>query len=166
MKKSWWRRHLRTPLLGLLVLSVWVGVMSSGCGQYKNAAEKLRKTATSFNENVRWNRIVAASKAIPLGKRNAWVRYMRAVLRTMRIVDYAMVPVHIGSTRATVDIHLAYYHMPDPTVVRERRRQVWTLKRGSWILESDKKVRYKKPKVIRRLQDFDTKRKGPGGPIF
>jgi len=160
--------HVRRCFLSLTLGAILVGGvgLTSGCGQYKSAAEKLRVTATSFNENVRWNRIVAASKSIPTTKRVGWVRYMRAVFRTMRIVDYAMVPVRIGSTRATVDIHLAYYQVPDPTVIRERRRQIWSLRGSNWLLESDKKVRHAKAKVIQKLKDFDTKRKGSTGPLF
>ncbi len=149
--------------IGALLLCV--GVVA-GCGQYKSSAEKLRVTATSFNENIRWNRIVAASKAIPVTKRADWVHYMRALLRSMRIVDYAMTPVRIGSSRATVDVRLAYYFVPDPTVRRERRRQVWRKHRGSWILESDKKVRAKSVPIIRKLRDFDSTRKGKVGPVF
>ena len=137
----------------LLVLSL--GIVT-GCGSYKNTTEKLRLTATSFNENLRWNRLVAASKSIPASKRSAWIREMRSVFSAMRIVDYNVTPVRVGSTRALVDISLAYYYVPDPTVRRERRRQVWRLSQGNWLLESDKKLRVKRPLEMRKMPDFES----------
>ena len=153
----------KTRLIGWVVLCGLVLSVAAGCGSYKNTTEKLRLTATAFNENLRWNRLVAASKSIPVNKRSGWIRQMRSVFSAMRIVDYNVTPVRVGSTRALVDIQLAYYYVPDPTVRRERRRQVWRFSQGKWLLESDKKLRVKRPLEMRKMPDFESRLKPQSG---
>jgi hypothetical protein len=141
----------------ILIIIFFTGLASPGCSTVKDAREKLRNIATSFNENVRWNRLQVASKSIPAKQRDDWLRHMHGLFSNVRIVDYTMTPVRVDAAKAVVDVVVAYYHVPDPTIRRQRRRQLWKLRNGTWMLMSERRIRNKTKSNIHNFMDF-------GGP--
>jgi hypothetical protein len=132
---------MRRALL-LLCLGTWFS--APACSHYKTPGEQLFVSAKAFNEHVRWKRLRLASNFVPPTQRQRWLDGMQQSAETMRVVDYRMVPVRIGSDTAVIDVMLASYLAHDPTVQRQRRRQWWRLDDGAWRLERDKRLPLRK----------------------
>ena len=128
---------MKTTILTLLA-ALWL--MSAGCAHQTNPGEALFKSAKAFNEHVRWKRFQLASKFLPPTKRDRWLVGMQAAGETLRIVDYRMAPVRVGANTSIVDVYFSSYRINNPVIERQRRRQWWVFKSGSWLLESDKRL--------------------------
>ena len=121
-----------------LCLATWF--WAPACAHYKTPGEQLFVNAKAFNEHVRWKRFRLASNFLPKAQQQRWLDRMQQAAETLRIVDYRMVPVRVGSDTAVIDVLLASYRAHDPVVDRQRRRQWWRHEDGDWKLERDKRL--------------------------
>jgi hypothetical protein len=121
--------------------SVCVGALftlSMGCsGFYKTSGEKLKIEVRRFNENVRWQRFRAAAKSIPTERRDDWVGAMEHAATALRITDYDVRPVEVGTDIALMDVDIGYHRIDQVVIKRVRRRQTWRYEGGGWMLESE-----------------------------
>lgn len=132
-------------------------VLAAGCGSYKSPGEKLRDAAWRFNESVRWGRFSVAAKALPPTRRGPWLKAMERTAGALRVLEFDMTPVRVGSKRALVQVDLSYVRASDPVVRQQRRQQLWRYDDGHWMLEADREVQLAAPKASgppARLPDF------------
>ncbi len=160
----------RAVVLVALAVSVAAGGLLGGCGSYKSPGEKLRDAAWRFNESVRWGRFSVAAQALPAARRGAWLKAMERTAGALRVLEFDMTPVRVGSKRALVQVDLAYVRASDPVVRQQRRQQIWRYDDGRWILEADHEVQLTAPSPASsptRLPDFvaGDAREGASGPL-
>lgn len=142
-------------LLSILLL---VGsVVPVGCaGSNMSPTEKLKRIAYRFNENLRWQRFEHASKNVHISKRELWVAAQEQAAHSLRIVEYEMRPVLLTETISILELDISFYRVHDHVIAKQRRRQIWKNKSGSWQLQSDKEhVRKKAGAPVNKLPDLE-----------
>lgn len=133
------RTRRSTRQVPLLLALACLGIAACGPG-YRTPQEKLQETATSFNDDVRWQRYREAARVVPRDRRDGWVSAMEQASRYFTVADYEVRPVEVGEETAVLEVDLVFHRVGGVVIEQMRRRQVWRYGDGQWMLESDREV--------------------------
>ncbi len=118
-------------ILGLLV--------ATGCG--KTRLSQLGDRSDTFNRNLRWGSLAAASTFIADETRKTLMEQIARELAQNRIVEYAILDVGMDKSnrKGSVLVEYSYYGVSDQNLTYRQEMQVWqwnSSKRNWFLLET------------------------------
>lgn len=119
--------------LALLVLLI---SLTAGCAI--NRIERLNDRTDTFNRNIRWGSLAAASSFIAEENRKTLLEKLAKDLNENRIVDYSVVDLGLDrdKRKGSVLVEFSYYGISDQNLRYRKEMQLWQWdsRKMNWFL--------------------------------
>ena len=126
-------RHLLVVLPALLLLT--------GC-MVQNNREKLVHSLRKFNAAMRWGAVDWAEEHVDPGKRRELLAHRKEFGGTLKVTDCEVGMVKLkGKSQAVAMVRIDWYLINSLRLQTSFVEQKWMLKRGKWLITSQRLVR-------------------------
>jgi hypothetical protein len=103
--------------------------------------EKANEAADELNQAARWGRMDVAAQRSAAGDRDNFFKRHATWHADVRIVDTEMAGLAMtDSSHATVQVDVSWLLIDDPTLRVTRLEQKWSDAKGSWVMDSEKRI--------------------------